>query len=376
MDIPSQKEIEALQNEAQQNMRDGDLYSATQKQTLVVEQLLGLGPKTLSAQGLVDSLENASSRLVDMLRWAGNYPAAVALQKRLIEYLPALEDALQLGAANLCVESEDMQETGLQTLRDLAASAPENYWYRISLACGLMCLEQFEEAELVLREAADMTHVRKVDRAMAHERLFGLYERQGKTDQALLAWREAYRLDQSLRHEMLPDVCRMLIYWRKLDDARKHIAMDTNQVRRQFFLGLAAYTEEKQDEALKIWQNVMLNFNPAALKDGQDEYAETCLRLANPGGAITILEKLLEEGQGSYYRSVILGLAYAQRGLLNRVRFHLDIAVRLGDMERPRLTLPSEEKRALGMNAAILFTGTPLDPTVRKQIDAYFIPRV
>ena len=91
--------------------------------------------------------------------------------------------------------------------------------------------------------------------------------------------------------------------------------------------------------------------------------------------AILALEKLVEAGQNSFDRSVILALAYAQRGMLNRVQFYLDIAMRLAEMERPRLTLPAGEKRALGMRAGILYTAVPLDPDVRKEIAAYFVPQ-
>jgi tetratricopeptide (TPR) repeat protein len=375
MGIPSQGDIETMRREALQMLRNGDLFGAINQQTELVERLLVLGPKAVKTNGLTEALEEASSSLVDSLRWAGMYGPAIGLHLRLVDFLPALTDSLNLGAANLRVESGEMEADGLLQLREMVAAAPDNFWYRVSLASALMYMEQFEEAEQVLREAADMAHVRKVDRALVQEHLFGLYNRQGKTDEALLAWREAGRLDHNLRGEMLPEVCRMLIYWRKFPEARKHIALDKVQVRKQFYLGLAEFVEGKSPVAAQTWQGILQDFDPVTLEDGQDEFAETCLRMGAASSTIMALEKLVEAGQTSFYRSVILGLAYAQRGLLNRAKFYLDIAMRLGDMERPRQTLPTVEKRVLGMLAGILYSGTPLDPAVRKEIEGYFVPK-
>jgi hypothetical protein len=146
-------------------------------------------------------------------------------------------------------------------------------------------------------------------------------------------------------------------------------------VRRQFFQALLAFTANQQGEALDTWRKVMSTFDPVTLKDGREEYAETCLRLANADGAVMALEKVVEANQNSCERSVILGLAYAQRGMLNRAHFYLDIGLRLADMERPRLTLPSSGKRTLGLRSGILYAATPLDPEIRKEIEPYFVPQ-
>jgi tetratricopeptide (TPR) repeat protein len=375
MTLISKDEIESASGEALKKLREGDLFSAIQTQTILVEQLMGLGVKAIKTQGLEDTLENSASRLVDMLRWGGMYVPAIELQERLIAYLPAIAEALHLGAANLRVESRIYEAEGLQQLRDLVAEKPDDYWYHISLACGLMYMDQFDEAERLLRVAVAMTHVRKVDRAIAQVYLFGLVEQFGRTDEALLAWREASRLDPALRAEMLPAVCRMLINWRKFPEARKHIAMEKDALRRQFFLGLLAFVDGNYEEARSTWRSLMNTYDPVTLSAAHDEFAETCLRMANTAGVVMSLEKLVESGQSSFYRNVILGLAYAQRGMLNRTNFYLDVAMRLGDMERPRLTAPGGTRRVLGMLAGVLYSGTPLDPDVRKEIETYFVPQ-
>ncbi len=372
----TESDIETINHQAEEHLRSGDLGSAIQVQAQLVSQLMELGPKAVQARpDLTAHLERASSTLVDSYRWARQYAPAIALQEQLVAYLPAVEDALRLGAANLRVETDqkDAVEAGLEQIRQMAAGAPDNYWFEISLAGAYMYLERFPEAEKELRKATEMISVRKVDRALAYQQLFWLLSRFGRTEEALAAWREASRLDSRLRGEMLPDVCRMLIYWKKFPEARQHIAYETVQVRRQFFLGLLAAHEEKFDEAIGIWRRVMTGFDPAALKEGQDEFAETCLRMGQPAGVMVSLGK--NTGQASFYRSMLLGLAYAQQGNLERARFYFEVAMRLGDLERPRHTMGFASGRVLGLFAGLLYSAVPVRPDVRKQIAGYFVPQ-
>ncbi len=372
----SESDIVALEQQAAGFLRAGDLKQAIGIQTLLVARLMKPGPRAFQGQpALMEHLEKASGELVDSLRWAREYERAIAIQETLVEYLPDLEAALRLGAANLRVESGTDEELGLTQIVEMADADPDNYWIQISLANACMYLERFSEAEEVLRRAVGMSHVRKLDRSIAQEYLYKLFERQGKTAEALGAWREAARLSSTLRQELLPDVCRMLIYWRKFDEARTHIAMEKVHVRKAFYQGLLAFSENKQEEAATTWRALLMAYSPANLKDGLEEYAETCLRMGNPAGVTLALESRMEAGQTSPERSILLGLAYAQNGGLERARWHFEIAMRLADLERPRLTMPAGAIRVFHIPAGILFAVTPLDPAVRKEIEAYFVPR-
>lgn len=375
MTMLTEEEYASMTREAAESLRAGNLQSAIDVLTRLVEGLMEPGPKAVQGKReQANRLERASSQLVDTLRWARDYPPAIALQERLVEYLPAMEESLRLSTANLRLESGKETEEGLAYLREMAAQYPDNYWYQISLANGFMYLEQFDLAEETLRRAAGMAQVRKIDRAMAHQYLFALLQRQGKTDEALAAWREASRLDSSLRHEMLPDVCRMLITWQKFPEAHKHIALDTVQVRKLFYHGLAVLGEDKPSETAVAWSTLLRNTNPADLKEGQDEFAEACLLMRNPTGAVLALEKLVEAGQATCRRSMILGLAHAQRNNLEQAYRHFEIGLRLGDLERPRRTQPSGERRVFAEEARSLYHTVFLDPTIRKSIAVYFEP--
>lgn len=375
MSIMTEEEYTSMTREAAEMLRTGNLQSAIDVLTRLVEGLMEPGPKAVQGQRVqANRLERTSSQLVDTLRWARDYPPAIALQERLVEYLPAMEESLRLSTANLRLESGTETEEGLAFLREKAAQFPDNYWYQISLANAYMYLEQFEQAEETLRRAAGMAQVRKIDRAMAYQYLFALLERQGRTDEAMAAWREASRLDSSLRHEMLSDVCRMLITWKKFSEAQQVIALDLVQARKLFFHGLAALGEDKPSETAADWSTLLRSTDPLTLKEGQDEYAEACLLMRNPTGAILALEKLVNEGQATCRRSVILGLAYAQQKNLEQAYRHLEIGLRLGDLERPRRTLPSGERRVFSEEARNLYQSVFLDPSINKRIAGYFEP--
>lgn len=372
MSIITETEIKTMQREAQSRLRAGDLDSAVQIQAELVERLIDAGQNAIQNQPfLADQLERAASQLVDSLRWARLYDQAIALQERLLNYLPEIEDALKLGAANLRVEGGE-EETGLEQIRAMVAGSPDNYWYQISLGSALLYLDRYDEAEQVLRRAADMTHVRKVDRAMAQEYLLNLYHQQGKSVEALAAWREASRLDASLRSNLMDDVCHLLIYQRKFDEAHKIVAHDAVQVRKTFFNGLIAFFESKPADAKAAWQALVNNNHPTFLKAGQDAYAEACLYLANSTTAIMTLEPLVEQGQTSFERMFMLGLAYAQKGDIERSKRNLSIALRLGDMEKPRKTKASAHGRIFSPYYGLLYVTIPLHPSARQEIDSMF----
>lgn len=372
MQAITEAEIKTMQREAQDQLRAGNLEAAIQMQSELVEKIFNAGPQAIHSQPvLAEQLEKSASQLVDSLRWGRRYEEAIAIQERLLSNLPEIEDALRLGAANLRVEAGE-GEAGLEQIRAMAASSPDNYWYQISLGAALLYLEQFEEAEKVLRSAADMPHARKIDRAMAQEYLFNLYRHQGKTVEALAAWREAGRLNSSLRSKLLGDVCHMLIYQRRLDEAREILARDTVQVRKAFFQGLIAFFENKPAEAIATWRTLLTNNPPDSLKAGHDAYAKTCLYLTEPAAAILTLQPLVDQGQTSFERIYILSLAYAQQGDLERAMRNFAIALRLGDMERPRKTRASENRRIFDPFYGLLFVTIPLHPSMRNALAPVF----
>jgi len=126
-------------------------------------------------------------------------------------------------------------------------------------------------------------------------------------------------------------------------------------------------------DAAVNWHQALNSINPASLKTGQDAYAEICIRMANPTAAIKVLEPLVEEGKVNFERMTLIGLANAQKGNLERARTNLGVALRLGDLERPRKTKSSLHGRIFNRFGGLLYASIPIHPSIRKEIDSFFL---
>lgn len=369
----TEQEYKAIKREAEKRLRAGDLAGSVAIQEGLVEQLMADGPQHVQAQaGQTDLLERASGALLETLRWDRQYAKAIALQDRLVEYLPETAEALRVGAANLRIENGQAEE-GLAQLEALAAAGADNFWLQLSLGLGYLFVERLDAAGEVIQRAAGLAHVRKVDRALAYQYLFKTLDLQGKPEEALAAWREAGRLDRKLRAD-LPAVIRMLIYWHKFSMASDHILMENDPIRSEFYRGLLFSVLHQPKMSSTSWQWVVDEHDPAGLKESHDEYAEACVRMRQPDKAIAALQPLVDAGQTGYFRGVVLGLAYAQRRDLARAAWFVETAVRLGDMERPRRTMAAPQGRILDMHARLLYAQTQIDQDIRLRLERYFSP--
>lgn len=340
----------------------------------LVEELFGLGLNALLAQPKLHAfLQDVVNQLVDRLRWDGLYDQAIGFQQRLEEFFPESVDVVRLGKANLLVES-GQEQAGLAQMHQLLERDPENFWILTNLGAAHLWLNQFDQAEQVFKQAATLTTVRKVDRAIAQKYLFDLYSLQeGRADEAETAWREGCRLDSKMRG-LLPQVIRQMVYWREYKRAYQLLSHEKDRVRKLFYQGLIIEEQGNTKEASGYWRSILLDIPFADLKTGQDEYAEACIRLVNPTMAVMILEPLVEANQVNYFRLVILGLAWAQKVAGNRAAWYLNHALRLGDLERPRKTRPAPQGRILDIHSRLLYYDIIVNAPVRAEIDHFFIP--
>ncbi len=363
-----------LQRAATTHYRASENTQGIQIQSQLVEDMLSLGPEAIHNQPRIEALlKDVSSQLVDTLRWEGMYQPAITLQERLEGFLPESLDLLRMGAANLRIEGGE-EEAGLNQLRILTENDPDNLWIWISLGAGYLWLARYAEAEPIFKHAAGLTNARKVDRAVAQKYLYELYAAQeGRTADALAAWREGYRLDAKMR-QMLPEVIRMLIYWREFDQANQMCAKESDRVRKLFYQGLVLADFGNMKEASGFWRTILLDIPSVGLHAGQDEYAEACIRLVNPSMAIPVLEPLVQADQLNYFRLVILGLAWAQKQSTERAAWYLRHALRVGDLARPRKTRPAPQGRILDIYARLLYYDIIVNPEVRAALDVFFIP--
>ncbi len=365
----------AIQREAAARYKAGDLNAGIDLQLSLADQLMGLDPKEFERQPkLGELLEEVTEQVIGMLNWQRRYDQSIRLQERLADLFPESAEAYRLSAAQLRIEA-GYAEVGLDQLQQIVEQDPENYWSQLSLATSYLWLGRDAEAEAVLRHSGAMTHIRKVDRALAYQYLFQMYGRQEEhVSDALAAWREAYRLDSSLRAEMLPAVCRMLIYWRSYAEAKAHIAMIRNRIRRLFYQGLLDFESGNPPAANESWRKILEGYNPTEFKEAVDEYAETCIRLLGMSTAVKVLQPLVDNGDLNYLRLVILGLAWAQKRDLAKASWYLSMALRLGDGERVRLTRPAPQGLILDSYARMLYAEVTIDPDVRQELDSFFMP--
>ncbi|MBN2549675.1 MAG: hypothetical protein JXB15_10985 [Anaerolineales bacterium] len=363
-----------LQKEAVAQYQISNRSGGIEIQSQLIEQMLALGPGEIKAQSRLGALlMDVANQLVDAMRWEGQYEQAIALQERLETFFPDSMAALRLAAANLRIEG-GQEETGLAQIRQLVDQDPHNLWLWTSLGAGYLWLSRYSEAEAAFNQAAGLPNVRKLDRAVAQRYLFSLHASQeGHTAEAVAAWREGCQLDLQMK-EMLPEVVRMLIYWRKYKEATALAAEERDPVRKLFYQGLAIAEHGNYKAASGHWRTILLEHPPDGLQAGQDEYAEACIRLLNPSTAIPVLEPLVEANQVNYFRLVILGLAWAQKQATERAAWYLQHALRFGDLMRPRKTRLAPQGRILDIHARLLYHHVIINADVRAKLDIYFIP--
>jgi len=372
--MPIPADYLTLQRKAKKYFKFGDLNAAIDHQYQLVQRLMDLGPESIQGQTeLARLLDNASRQLVDALRWEREYERAISLQDRLIPFFPKESSTIRMGAANLRIEA-GQEEQGILQLQELVQQDPDNFWTWINLGAAYLWLERYREAEDVLKKAAGLTHERKLNRAMAYKYLFALYTIQEQIDPAIAAWREVCRLDPKQK-EMASEIYHWLAYAHQFEEMQKLLNVETHRQKILFYKGYYAIKQGNFLEANRQWKMLIVDFEPDQVKGAEDEYAEACVHLLNPTRAIMTIEPLVNKGQMNYFRIVILGLAWAQKRALERARWYLNMALRLGDLDRPRRTRLAPQGRILDIHARMLYAGIVIDQDIRQALDSYFLPK-
>ncbi|NLT72579.1 MAG: hypothetical protein GXX94_00085 [Chloroflexi bacterium] len=324
------------------------------------------GPET------IELLSATANELVELLRWERRYEQAIDTQERLGRLFPASASGMRLSLANLKLEAGE-SAYALGELKEIAKENPRNIWGWLALASAHMWLADYEDAEKLLKRAAELPEVEEADLAEAHRQLFALYSVQGRVDDAMAAWERACALDPSLV-EMRPEVIRMLVHYRHWNRAGELVDQETCEVRKLFYSGLIYIHEGLGGAAYGAWDQLMDTYDPDALTEGRDEYAEGALHSIRPQHALKALGPLIGVRDATRHRMLLAGLAWAQLRVINRAEGCLDVALRMADLERPRRTRPNGEYRILDAASRILYATVIIDQDVRARLDHYFIP--
>ncbi len=339
-----------------------------------VTDLTALGVAALQGdENLQDQLTQSANQLTDILRWERRYAEAIALQERLIPYFPHDAATLRTVASTLKIESGDEQE-GLKELRAMAEQDPNNAWGWITLGSSSLWAGKYAEAEKDLLRAVNLESAESGDRAASYQYLFKLYGIQKRVDEAVKAWEESIRLDPALE-TTIPDLLRMLIHWYHYDTAERFLPRERSDLRHKFYQSLINVKRSPMSTR-NTWEWVM-KYDPKAVNEGHEEFAEASLRFLKSKLAIEVIESFIDRGDFNRQRFVLAGLAWAQERMIERAKWALELALRVGDFERPRGTRRSVGgRRILDTEARILYGEIIVDTDIRQELDRYFMPVV
>jgi tetratricopeptide (TPR) repeat protein len=222
--------------------------------------------------------------------------------------------------------------------------------------------------------AVELEAAETSDRATAYHYLFKVYGIQKRVDEAVEAWEQATRLDPVLE-ATAPDLVRMLIHWYHYDTAESYLQRESCMLRRTFYQDLI--NVKRSPVFPRSTWGWVTKYDPKALDEAHDEFAEACVRFVKPQLALEAIEPLVDHGDFNRLRLVLAGLAWAQQRMIDRAKWALDLALRVGDLERPRGTRRSVGgRRILDTESRILYGEIIVDPDIREEIDRYFMPVV
>ncbi len=324
-------------------------------------------------EALQEQLTNTANQLTDMLRWEHRYDEAIKLQEQLIQYFPEDAEMLQVVAATLKIEAGNNKD-GFAELREIAKQDPNGIWGWITLGSAYLWAGQFKEAEVYLLRAVNLESAEASDRAAAYQYLFKLYGVQKRVEEAVQAWEQATSLDPLLE-ATISDLLRMLTYWYHYDTAERYLQREHSDLRLNFYQNLIN-VKRSPVYPRSSW-NWVMKYDPKTLHEGHDEFAEACIRFVKPRMALEALEPLIDRGDFNRRRLVVAGLAWAQERMIDRAKWALDLAVRVGDFERPRGTRRSTGgSRILDAESRILYAEINVDSDIREEVDHYFMPVV
>jgi tetratricopeptide (TPR) repeat protein len=348
---------------AMSNMAQGDYESAYDSFQRLSERLSGLKPALLDRRPELRSLFLLSlTRQAEIHYIQGEFEQAMQLYQHLAEIAPESKENWERVMALTRIDMGQV-EAGLDELRAQAVAHPGDH--RLWLTIGLECegLGRMEEAEENLKRAARLAPDSD-DKTEAYLSLFDFYRAQGRVDEALAAWDQAWAV-----HDHTPDYIFPLyqMMWEigDLKRAHEYLNQEENPLRKGFYQGILAVSEGKPDQATKHWKRVA-QMDPLEFDEGHEAWAEAALRVDQPPQeVISELGGLLESGNLTPRGLILQAVAEARIGHREHAENVLEIARSMGMRSRPR-----QEKLPAAHWA--LFDELVADDEIKHQLRHYF----
>lgn len=294
--------------------------------------------------------------------WRGNLERAEQLCQHMVSAIP---ERAQLVRRLLALIHIDMghSEAGLDELRAQAVASPGDIDVWLLLASECQNLGRLDEAEEHLRRAA-----RRVSDADGQKEvylaLFDFYREQGRVEDALAAWDQAWAAKDGEPDYIFP-VYEMLWEAGRSEQAHAYLGREKNPLRKGYYQGKFAADQGRLDEATRHWQRVA-KLDPLKYSEGQDVWAEAALRVNLPPQRVQgILRAMRESGHGTPHGVIMEAVSAARLGRVEEAAEVLQAAVFIGRIAGPR-------RKALPLVHWELLDELIGDQAVSSQLRRYF----
>lgn len=348
---------------AESSLAKGDIDTAQANYHRLSERLSKLKPVVLERRPELRNLLVLSlGKQAQIHHIQGEFEQALEVYEQAIDISPEIKDRWQRDMALVRIDMGEA-EMGLDMLRAQAISHPGESELWLAIGVEAEALGRLDEAEENLQRAS-RTASAPEDKAQAYLALFDFYREQGRIEEALAAWDQAWESD-SLDSGYVFPLYQMMWEAGDLDRSREYLKQEKNPLRKGFHQGLLAASVGDSDEATRQWKRVA-KMNPLEYDEGHDAWAEAALRVDHsPQEVIASLSAVLEAGDFTPRGLLLQAIAEARIGHTEHAQEVLEIARNLGLRSRPRA-----EKLPAAHWA--LFDELVADEEIKKQLQHVF----
>jgi len=314
----------------------GDLTKALELYGKISRRLSNLKPEVLQRRSELRDLYGLSLMRQAMIQhWQGNFEQAEQLYQQMMSVVPDRARPIRRLLALVHIDMGRI-ESGLDELRALAVASPGDIYVWLTLAAECQTLGRLDEAEENLRRAVrNATHASEQEEA--YLALFDFYREQGRVEEALAAWNQAWAA-QGKEPEYIFPVYQMMWEAGNSEQAYAYLEREKNPLRKGFYQGKFAADQGKLDEATRHWQRVA-NLDPFKYSEGQEAWAEAALRVnIPPRRVLGVLQILRQTGETTPQQMILEAASAARLGHLEDAAETLKQALAAGFTARPRRT--------------------------------------
>jgi pentatricopeptide repeat protein len=319
---------------AESNLSKGDYQTAVANYQRLSERLGKLKPDVLERRPELLNLRLVSlARQAEIDHFQGNFEHSIELYQQVIEIAPETRQRWQREMALVRIDM-GQAEQGLDELRAQAIAHPGDAELWLSIGVEAEGLGRLDEAEENL-ERATRTASQPDAKTETYLALFDFYRGQGRIEEALKAWEQAWKAHGHEPDYVFP-LYQMMWEAGDLERSREYLRHEKNPLRKGFHQGLLAISEGDSEEATKQWKRVA-RMNPLEHDAGHEAWAEAMLRAdQSPEAVIEALSAVLEAGNFTTRGLLLQAVAEARIGHVDHAQNVLETARNIGLRSRPR----------------------------------------